>query len=51
MFECFVLQMDIANRRTVFDFKANNIDGLPDGMTIDTTGNLWVAVYAGKKVS
>lgn len=41
----------IGNRRTVFDFKANNIDGFPDGMTIDSEGNLWVAVFQGSQVS
>lgn len=38
----------IENRRTVYDF-ANHEDvpagGGPDGMTIDTDGNLWVAVF------
>lgn len=40
----------ITNRTTVFDFKVNGIDGLPDGMTIDVDGNLWVAVFNGYKV-
>ncbi|ODN03278.1 Regucalcin [Orchesella cincta] len=40
----------LSNRRTAFDFKANGVDGIPDGMTIDANGNLWVAVFAGKKV-
>lgn len=35
----------------MFDFLKNNIPGLPDGMTIDTNGNLWVAVYGGGGVS
>nr|XP_033337549.1 uncharacterized protein LOC117226889 [Megalopta genalis] len=37
----------ISNKRTVFDLRENNIKGFPDGMTIDTNGNLWVAVYGG----
>ncbi|XP_031772663.1 regucalcin [Apis florea] len=37
----------ISNKKIVFDFLKNNIPGLPDGMTIDTNGNLWVAVYGG----
>jgi gluconolactonase len=41
----------ITNRRTAFDFKANGVDGIPDGMTIDADGNLWVAVFDGGKVS
>ncbi|CAH0390011.1 unnamed protein product [Bemisia tabaci] len=40
----------ISNERTVFDFKANNVEGFPDGMTIDSEGKLWVAVYSGAKV-
>jgi gluconolactonase len=40
----------IRNRRPAFDFKVNNIEGVPDGMCIDATGNLWVAVFAGSKV-
>ena len=37
----------ISNKKIVFDFKKNNIPGLPDGMTIDTDGNLWVAMFNG----
>ncbi|XP_014364270.2 regucalcin [Papilio machaon] len=40
----------IRNRRTIFSFVANNMTGLPDGMTIDRDGNLWVACYNGGKV-
>ncbi|KAM3961187.1 regucalcin [Aphomia sociella] len=40
----------IRNRRTLFSFQANNVTGSPDGMTIDTDGNLWVACYNGAKV-
>jgi len=40
----------ISNRRPAFDFKLNGITGVPDGMTIDSNGNLWVAVFAGKRV-
>jgi gluconolactonase len=40
----------IANRRPAFDFKANNEHGIPDGMTIDENGHLWIAVFDGKKV-
>ncbi|XP_063832381.1 regucalcin-like [Ostrinia nubilalis] len=40
----------IRNRRTLFSFQANNVTGLPDGMTIDSDGNLWVACYNGGKV-
>jgi sugar lactone lactonase YvrE len=40
----------ISNRRPVFDLKANNYTGIPDGMTIDVNGNLWLAVFGGGKV-
>ncbi|OXA63830.1 Regucalcin [Folsomia candida] len=45
----------LSNRRTAFDFKANGVEGIPDGMTIDADGNLWIAVIhvdptAGKKL-
>jgi len=39
-----------ANRRTAFDFKAEGVEGIPDGMTIDIDGNLWIAVFDGSKV-
>lgn len=41
----------LGNRKTIFDFKAHDIKGFPDGMTIDTDGNLWVAVFGGSQVS
>nr|XP_003701165.1 PREDICTED: regucalcin-like [Megachile rotundata] len=37
----------ISNKRIAFDFKKYNISGIPDGMTIDTDGHLWIAVYNG----
>ncbi|CAH2054425.1 unnamed protein product, partial [Iphiclides podalirius] len=40
----------ICNRRTLFSFQTNNVTGMPDGMTIDRDGNLWVACYDGGKV-
>ncbi|XP_066593488.1 regucalcin-like isoform X2 [Prorops nasuta] len=40
----------ISNKRIIFDLQKNNIPGLPDGMTIDSDGNLWVAVYNGARV-
>jgi Gluconolactonase len=40
-----------ANRRTAFDFELNGIEGLPDGMAIDTEGKLWVASFGGSQVN
>lgn len=33
-----------------FDLKKNGVVGIPDGMTIDRDGNLWVALYGGSQV-
>ncbi|KAI4503564.1 hypothetical protein M0802_000967 [Mischocyttarus mexicanus] len=41
----------ISKKRIVFDLRKNNInEGVPDGMTIDTDGNLWIAVFNGSVV-
>ncbi|KZC11422.1 Regucalcin, partial [Dufourea novaeangliae] len=40
----------ISNKRTIFDLRENNIPGFPDGMTVDMSGNIWVAVYGGGAV-
>ncbi|KAI4464168.1 regucalcin [Holotrichia oblita] len=40
----------ISNKTVVFSFEDVSIEGFPDGQTIDTDGNLWVAVFAGYKV-
>ncbi|CAB3375496.1 Hypothetical predicted protein [Cloeon dipterum] len=39
-----------SNRRPFFDYAANNVSGVPDSMSIDSQGNLWVACYAGSQV-
>ncbi|VVC31558.1 Hypothetical protein CINCED_3A011058 [Cinara cedri] len=36
---------ELSNGRVIFDLPANKINGDPDGMTIDTDGNLWVACF------
>lgn len=41
----------LANKRIVFDLNKANITGVPDGMTIDTNGNLWIALYGGHHVN
>lgn len=39
----------LSNQRVVYSFKEG--DGVPDGMTIDAEGMLWVAHWGGYKVS
>lgn len=39
-----------ANRRTIFTLAEAGAEGVPDGMTIDVNGNLWVATYGGSSV-
>ncbi|XP_013139357.1 PREDICTED: regucalcin-like [Papilio polytes] len=41
---------DISNKRYIFDFKENKLIGGPDGLTIDTEGNLWIAIFYGSCV-
>lgn len=41
---------DLSNGSVVFDLKKNGIDGIPDGMTIDAEGKLWIAVFGGGKI-
>ena len=43
----------LENRRTVFDLKSleNLKIPFPDGMTIDTRGHLWVAVFGSSQVN
>lgn len=51
--DCFDYEIEsgtISNRKVWFSFKKNNLVGLPDGMTIDADGNLWVAVFSGSCV-
>lgn len=42
------------NGKVLFDLKAHGLveamNSLPDGMTIDNEGKLWVAVYGTQKV-
>jgi len=41
---------DISNARIAVDFKDIDVDGSPDGMTIDSDGLLWVAMCHGGAV-
>ncbi|XP_060518026.1 regucalcin-like [Cylas formicarius] len=40
----------LSNKEIVFTFAKHKIEGLPDGMTIDAEGNLWVAAVTGGKI-
>jgi len=40
----------ISNRTRIFTVEKHGINGLPDGMTIDVDGNLWVAVFSSHSV-
>jgi sugar lactone lactonase YvrE len=42
---------EISNRRTCVDFGVNNQKGVPDGMTVDSDGMLWVAHWGGAKIT
>lgn len=48
-YSCFFFA---ANERVVIDFKVNGErpNFIPDGMTIDANGDLYVATWAGSKV-
>ncbi|KAJ5099589.1 hypothetical protein N7532_006590 [Penicillium argentinense] len=39
---------NVSNRRTLVDFRATGAE--PDGLVLDTDGNLWVAVYATSSI-
>ena len=47
---CYDLARDgtLSGRRTFHEFSPD--DGLPDGLTVDSAGNLWCALYGGGKV-
>ncbi|XP_043478315.1 regucalcin-like [Leptopilina heterotoma] len=45
-----LLTGSIANKRIAFDLEENNLPGIPDGMTVDSKGNLWVALFEGAQV-
>ena len=40
----------ISGRRTVLDAAAARLPGLPDGLTVDSRGRLWVALFGGARV-
>nr|XP_012218309.1 PREDICTED: regucalcin-like [Linepithema humile] len=40
----------ISNKKVIFDLNKTELQGVPDGMTIDTDGNLWVALFGGHHI-
>ncbi|CAG9833817.1 unnamed protein product [Diabrotica balteata] len=49
-FDFDIINGRIYNGQTIFNLTNHNIEGFPDGMTIDVDGNLWVAVFSGYRV-
>lgn len=49
-FDFDIINGTISNRQVWFSYKANSVLGGPDGMTIDSDGNLWVATFGGSRV-
>ncbi|XP_028147046.1 uncharacterized protein LOC114340496 [Diabrotica virgifera virgifera] len=49
-FDFDIINGRIYNGQTIFNLTKHNIEGFPDGMTIDVDGNLWVAVFSGYRV-
>ncbi|XP_023936161.2 regucalcin [Bicyclus anynana] len=41
---------DISNPQIIFRYADHGLEGIVDGMTIDTDGNLWVANFDGSQV-
>lgn len=50
VFDFNLAQGTLGTRRTAFDFAAHNVTGNPDGMTIDSDGNIWVACFGGSQI-
>ncbi|XP_021965763.1 regucalcin isoform X3 [Folsomia candida] len=50
-FDFDIMDGKLSNRRSVFDFCKANISGVPDGMTADSDGNLWIAMFSGDGAS
>ncbi|KAJ4450045.1 hypothetical protein ANN_01452, partial [Periplaneta americana] len=50
VFDFNLEQATISNRRKVFNLQENGVAGHPDGMTIDSNENLWIACFDGGQV-
>lgn len=46
-----LLMIIVDEGKVIFDFAAQNVTGVPNGMTVDTEGNLWVACLKSSHVS
>jgi sugar lactone lactonase YvrE len=42
---------EVSNRSTIVDFAVSNQPGVPDGMTVDAEGMLWIAHWGGSRVT
>ncbi|CAG0913398.1 unnamed protein product [Notodromas monacha] len=49
-FDFNIKEGTIDNRRTIFDLPSNGFESIPDGLTVDVMGNLWVATFFGSKI-
>ncbi|CAH0557444.1 unnamed protein product [Brassicogethes aeneus] len=49
-FDFDIVNGTISNSRNVFTLSKHGVDGVLDGMCIDTDGNLWVAIFNGYRV-
>ena len=50
VFDYDIQNGSVSNRKVLFDLKKHGIQGLPDGMCIDASNNIWFAVFFGAKV-
>ncbi|CAH2046716.1 unnamed protein product, partial [Iphiclides podalirius] len=41
---------NLSNCETVFRMKDHNLEGICDGITIDTDGNIWAAIFEGEQI-
>ncbi|KAF6214525.1 hypothetical protein GE061_009268 [Apolygus lucorum] len=50
MYDLDISKGAIKFKKTVVDFKKENLSGMPDGMTVDSSGKLWIACVLGSHV-
>jgi len=49
-FDCDLASKTLSGRRTVFCLTSTRTPGLPDGLTVDSRGRIWAALYFGGQV-